>query len=75
MPQLHFLPLFIAGVWLEGKALLRRIVIVVRHPRPAGPAPQTGAAVFLGVVMLAVSLVVLILVNTAQARFSDLGAR
>jgi hypothetical protein len=52
---LLFLPLFIAGVWLEGKALLRRIVIVVRHPRPAGPAPQTGAAVFLGVVMLAVA--------------------
>jgi hypothetical protein len=52
---LLFLPLFIAGVWLEGKTLLRRIVIAVRHPRQAGPAPQAGAAVFLGVVMLAVA--------------------
>jgi hypothetical protein len=52
---LLFLPLFIAGVWLEGKTLLRPIVTNVLHPRQAGPAPQTGAAVFLGVIILAVA--------------------
>jgi hypothetical protein len=53
---LIFLPLFVAGVWLEGKALLRHIVTNVRRPREAGPGPQIGAAVFLCIVILVVGL-------------------
>jgi hypothetical protein len=49
---LPFLPLFIAGIWLECKALLRRIIAAARQP---GPRRETGAAVFLCVALLAMA--------------------
>jgi hypothetical protein len=52
---LPFLPLFIAGVWLEAKPLLRRLATDVMNPKQAGPDRATGAAIFLSLVLLALS--------------------
>jgi hypothetical protein len=53
---LPFLPVFVAGVWLEGKTLGRRIVKDALRPREARPVPQAGAAIFLGLALLAVAI-------------------
>jgi len=52
---LLFLPLFMAGVWLEGKSLVRRIIADLVRTRPVGPGRQTGAAVFLAVALLSLA--------------------
>jgi hypothetical protein len=52
---LLFLPLFIAGVWLEGKTLGHRLVKDTLRPSQARPAPK-GAAIFLGLALLAVAI-------------------
>jgi hypothetical protein len=56
---LPFLPIFFAAIWLEGKRLLRRIATNVMSPRQAGPSRETGAAIFLGLVLLALSFSVI----------------